>query len=468
MIELDIRTVFFMNGLLYLLLPSVAWAILAGQRSRQVALWCGGGLVFGSGTVLAGMHGWIPEWASLSVPILLAFVSYVARIQSLLLDQGRPWRLRWMVSIVAVAFLVSQWLHFGLGRHGWRAEFFSVVSAAGLLYLARLAWCIGRDENSRSARWIAWVYGVVGAALIFRAFQLHGVEGEVTVMNSGLASSVLALTLLASSVIGHFGYVGLALDRSTRRELDAAIKLARDEESLRLGEQIARLDRQRTLGEMSASLGHELNQPLTAIRTNAQVAQRGLQIGRFDAAQITELLAKIIHNTERATQVIERIRNFIRPSAAVSEPVDLDHVVHEVVELVTDEAAGHRVRIEIATNPLSMRVSGDPIQLSQIVLNVLRNAIEALTSAERREIKITGDRVDNRAILRIRDTGPGFTPEALAQAGTPFFTTKPTGLGMGISISRTIAAQHGGTLTLRNGERGSIIELTLPAATAEV
>ncbi len=108
-------------------------------------------------------------------------------------------------------------------------------------------------------------------------------------------------------MIGHFGYVGLVMDRSRRRELKAAAALARDEERRRLGEQIAQLDRQRSLGELSASLGHELNEPLTAILTNAQAAKRGLEYGRFDALQLTEFFDKIVNNTQRASQTIERI-----------------------------------------------------------------------------------------------------------------------------------------------------------------
>jgi len=272
-------------------------------------------------------------------------------------------------------------------------------------------------------------------------------------------------TTLLASAIGHFSYVGLALDRSMRRELKAATEQARDEENRRLGALIAQLDRQRSLGELSASLGHELNQPLTAILTNSQVAKRGLQNGRFDHAQVVALLDKIVHNTQRASQIIERIRGFIRPSVARSEPVNLRHVVHEVVELVADEARSRKVALVLPAGKPEVMVSGDAIALSQIVLNALRNAIEALTTAPRREINVSCSRMDARVTLRIADTGPGFTPEALNQAGSPFFTTKASGLGLGLAISRSIAQNHGGSLALANAAdgTGAIVELTLPA-----
>jgi len=281
---------------------------------------------------------------------------------------------------------------------------------------------------------------------------------------------LLTLTLLLSAIVGHFGYVGLALDRAMRRELASADERARDEESRRLGSQIAQLDRQRSLGELSASLGHELNQPLTAILTNAQVAKRGLQAGRFDAGQLSDFLDKIIHNTQRASQIIERIRGFIRPSITHREPVNLNLVVAEVAELVADEIYRRQVTLILPTSPAPVLVMGDLIQLSQIILNVVRNSIEALTPMPRREIQITCHFVHGRAILRICDTGPGLTPEVLEQAGKPFFTTKLNGLGMGVSISKSIAAQHGGTLTLANVMNGSgaIAELNLPTLPREI
>jgi C4-dicarboxylate-specific signal transduction histidine kinase len=293
---------------------------------------------------------------------------------------------------------------------------------------------------------------------------LIGFSGDIGLPIEGNSSSIISMVMLLAAVIGHLGYVGLHLDRAMRREVKAASELARDEESRRLGEQIAQLDRQRSLGEMSASLGHELNQPLTAILTNAQVARRGLRTGHFETERHTEFLDKIIQNTQRASQIIDRIRGFIRPSVARSEPVDLNLVVREVIELVADEARSHNVRFVFHGETVALQITGDAIQISQILLNVLRNAIDALKQVAQREIHVSFSKDDGRAIIRIRDSGPGLTPEVMAQVGTAFFTTKPSGLGMGLSISRSIANQHGGTLSIANAERGgALVELNLPA-----
>lgn len=464
MAQMDIRTALLIIGLLYLILPTLTWVFLTGQHTRQVALWCGGGLLAGGGIILSGFRDFVPEWISLFLAALMFQCSHMARIQSLRLDLGIPLRTSWVVGTITVIFLTFLGIQLGLQDAQLRVQYNSCVGAGMLTYIATLAWRIGRDEQSRSAKWIAWVYVLVAIAWLFRAYSVQSVSSDVNVLKQGVSSQLLVLAALLSSVIGHFGYIGLALDRSMRRELKAAEERARDEENRRLSQQIAQLDRQRSLGEMSASLGHELNQPLTAILTNAQVARRGLKTAHFDSDQHAGFLDKIVLNTQRATQIIERIRGFIRPSASRREPVDLMVITLEIADLVADEARSNKVNFFFPENSGRIMVTGDPVQLSQIVLNVFRNAIEALSQVERREIQVTCHIKEGRAILRIRDTGPGLTPEMLAMIGKPFVTTKPNGMGMGFSISSNIAAQHGGKLSVANANGGgAMIELNLPA-----
>jgi len=285
----------------------------------------------------------------------------------------------------------------------------------------------------------------------------------------GSSGGIDALTLGLGMAIGTFMLisVGRHANQMARRELRAAAARARFEERRHLSEQIAQLDRQRSLGELSASLGHELIQPLTAILTNAQIVQRGLQSDRFSAQQHTELNASIILNTKRAADIIERIRTFIRPSDMRLEPVDLHGIAHDVASLIAADVRRDKVELDMLGCEPGTMVMGDAIQLSQIVLNLLRNALDAMGTSAQRQMRVACTAVDGRAVLRISDTGPGLSPDALVKVGTPFFTTKTAGLGMGFSISRSIAAQHGGTLTINNGQRsGAVAELSLPMIVA--
>ncbi|MBF0256361.1 MAG: hypothetical protein HQL47_07845 [Gammaproteobacteria bacterium] len=468
MIPFDRPTAFLIVGILYGLLPIITWLVLARQRSSAVAFWCGGGLLLAAASILVGLQGMISDWVSVAIAFLLTMLSHFSRIQALRLDLGRPWQWRWMLLLTLLLWLIMAGIHWGLQNPLGRAQFVSVVFAVCFIYIALLAREIGQAEQSASARWIAWVYGLVAFAFLIRLVELT-LKGspQVSLSQFGYSSTLLTLTLLLSAVVGHFGYVGLALDRSMRRELAAAAEQARREENQRLGEQIAQLDRQRSLGAMSASLGHELNQPLTAILANAQVAKRGLAKQHYEPAQLTEFLNKIITNTQRASDIIERIRGFIRPVASMREPVDLAAVVAEVAALVADERQGQRVQLRLPPRDSGLQVSGDPIQLSQIILNILRNSLQVLPQVAQREIRVELQRSGERALVKIQDSGPGFAAEVLSQAGTPFFTTKADGLGMGLNISRTIAEQHGGSLSLANGPTGgALLILDLPALPA--
>jgi C4-dicarboxylate-specific signal transduction histidine kinase len=463
MFTFDLHTAFLILGLFYLLLPAFTWVVLAGQRSTQVALWCSGGLMMGTASMLTSVADQVTGWVGIAAAGLLFTMSCVTRIQSLRLDLGTPWRWRWIVTSVLAIFLILIGLHFGLKSPLLRAQTFSLVMASLMAHLAALAWRIGKDEESNSARWIAGIYAIVALALLIRVFLLMRAD-TIVMVREGLSAQILAVSMLFSAVIGHLGYIGLQLDRAMRREFKIEAERVRKEERHHLGEQIAQLDRSRALGEMAASLGHELNQPLTATLTSAQVAKRGMQSGRFDTGQVTELIDKIIYNTKRASQIIERIREYIRPSQTSRMPVDLNLVMLEVKELIANDARIQQAHIEVLTSPLPALVTGDAIQLSQIVLNMVRNAIEAISHVALRKIHLRCNHVGNCVVLHICDTGPGLTAEALSHIGTPFFSTKATGLGMGFSISRSIAIQHGGTLTITNANGGgAIAELILPA-----
>lgn len=261
--------------------------------------------------------------------------------------------------------------------------------------------------------------------------------------------------------------VGINSNRAIRRDLRNVEQRARAEESHHLGEQIAHLDRQRSMGAMANSLAHELNQPLAAILLNAQIVQRGLKTSSLDVTQQAEFNERIIYNTRRAAQVVERVRDFIRPRDMRHAPIQLLEVVQEVASLVADDLRRHEIELVLADCAGTTLVRGDAIALSQVLLNVFRNAIDALAQATRRQIRVSCHQADEHTILRVRDTGFGLSPEAVAKAGEPFFTTKPAGLGLGLSISRSIAAQHGGSLSVSNAAiesgGGAVAELKLPS-----
>lgn len=236
-------------------------------------------------------------------------------------------------------------------------------------------------------------------------------------------------------------------------------------QSLVMAEKIAALDRQRSLGQMSATLGHEINQPLTAIQTSAQALQRSFAVPGFDVAKQEKMAERIVTNVRRAAEIVAKIRNFIKPAQAVNEWVNLSRVIHEVTELLANDAMVNGVQIDMLNIDQPAFVMGDAMQLSQVLVNIARNAMEAMAQVEERVLTIALLAVGQQWHVQLRDTGPGFSGEELHKIGTPFYTSKSTGLGIGLSISGDILKMHNGSLTIGNGGGGGAqLVVCLPRA----
>jgi C4-dicarboxylate-specific signal transduction histidine kinase len=266
-----------------------------------------------------------------------------------------------------------------------------------------------------------------------------------------------------ASVVGNVAFIGIFFERSVKRDILLAQEQARQDENARLNAQIAQLDRQRSLGAMSASLSHELNQPLTAILLDTNMVQRGLQADNLSRTELLENIQAIEHNTQRASQIIERIRNFIRPEKPIRQAIDVNLLTREVHGLMTAELRSQHVHFSFVHDAKPAWVMGDPIQLSQVLLNVYRNALQAVAQVQTRKIVVRTSVQNNAVHVTVQDAGRGFVPETMQHVGEAFFTTKADGLGVGLNISRTIAQQHGGQLLFANAlEGGAQVTLVLP------
>jgi signal transduction histidine kinase len=227
---------------------------------------------------------------------------------------------------------------------------------------------------------------------------------------------------------------------------------------------IAQLDRQRSLGALSASLGHEINQPLTVILANAQIAKRVTNKEPVNSAQLQSLLDKIIHNTRRANLIIERIRSFIKPTNMEMGIVKVGSLVRDTTQYIKEEAMIHHIAIVFDIDDGELLIKGDVIQLSQVLLNLFRNAIEVLKQHTHRRLTILVKHIENVIVTTISDTGSGLSEEALKRAGEAFYTTKADGLGLGLSISKSIIESHHGQLLISNNEEGgACFQICLPA-----
>jgi PAS domain S-box-containing protein len=229
----------------------------------------------------------------------------------------------------------------------------------------------------------------------------------------------------------------------------------------------AHMNRVSVMGELVASLSHEITQPIASVRIYASAAQNFLNIQPPDLGEVREALAGIVGNAGRAGIIIDRIRDQIRKVPPRKERFDLNAAINEVIELGRSAIIKNRVWVQTRLSEGLFPVHGDRVQLQQVVLNLLLNAVEAMDSVEAapRELLIS-TRQDHKGVLvAVHDCGPGIDPERLDRIFNSFYTTKPSGTGMGLSICRSIVNAHGGRLWAEANEpRGAIFQFTLPAA----
>ena len=245
---------------------------------------------------------------------------------------------------------------------------------------------------------------------------------------------------------------------------DITERLALEREATLQREELAHLSRVGMLGELSGSMAHELNQPLAAILSNAQAAQRFLDRAQPDLDEVRASLADIVADDKRAGEVIRRLRAMLKKQAAVHRPLYVNDLVLEVLrmarsDLLNRNASAH---IELASGlPL---VNGDQVQLQQVLINLLLNAGDAMLGSEDRDLTIRS-RLTNQGWVEVSfiDSGPGIPPDDLERIFQPFVTTKRDGIGLGLAVCRSIIAAHGGRLWAENnGARGATLRFALP------
>ena len=225
-----------------------------------------------------------------------------------------------------------------------------------------------------------------------------------------------------------------------------------------------------TIGEMASALAHELNQPLTAIASYNQACVRMLRAGGYDAAELLRYIEKCGEQAVRAGSIINRMREFVRKREPMRSAHELNAIINDAVQMVGIEAERNGVEFELDLAPALPPVSVDAVMIEQVLLNLLRNAIEAMQQVGRgsRKLTLVSARGANAMLqVSLRDTGPGIPAEVAAHLYTPFFSTKPDGMGIGLNISRSIIEFHGGTLWHEPGaDGGCTFHFTLPAQPA--
>lgn len=316
----------------------------------------------------------------------------------------------------------------------------SLEIAAAVLYVAAI---LLSARTGRSG--VILAIGATSAALTFFSYLLN---------NSGLRQQGLVNSVLSLLAIAAVTYLAYRFSQTEARNRAAQAELAH----------MARIT---VLGELAASITHEVSQPLAGIGASAHAAVRWLAVEPAQPEEVRRALALVIRDADRAREVIGRVRALAQRAPPRHEPVDLASTIQDVIGLVRSELRKHDVTLRIELGEGLPVILGDRVQLQQVVLNFLMNAVDAINGSESqfRDVLVSAVTDTRTVTVSVRDTGTGLPDDAIGQAFDAFFTTKPYGMGLGLSISRSIVEAHGGSIhAARNLPHGMVFGFTLPAA----
>jgi len=246
------------------------------------------------------------------------------------------------------------------------------------------------------------------------------------------------------------------MDITERKRADEALRTAQSE--------LAHVTRVITLGELAASIAHEINQPLAAIVTHGEAGLRWLARNPPELGEVRSSLEATVGNGVRAGEIVRQIRGLAKKASPQKTLVDINGCIQEIISLVQHEMAAHRVSLQLRLSPTLPSVLGDKVQLQQVIVNLIINGIEAMTSVtdRQRELVIRSCQQGDHVLVSVQDCGVGIAPEREHQLFQAFFTTKPGGLGMGLSICRSIIEGHLGRLWASSHAEGATFQFALP------
>ena len=308
----------------------------------------------------------------------------------------------------------------------------------------------------------------------------HRDDFSIRVANAGIRTGLFVPLLKDNEIVGiislarkqvqPFTDKQISLFRDFAAQATIALESTRRERQYReIQSELAHANRVATMGQLTASITHEVNQPITAAVTYALAARRFLNAEPPNFHEVDDALSLIVKEGNRAGEVVERVRALIKKAPARKDAVEINDAILEVIALTRREAANNGISVQTQLAEGLPRVQGDRVQLQQVLLNLILNAIEAMREVdeEERELLIGTRNEPDGVSVEVRDSGPGFASAVLERAFEAFYTTKSDGLGLGLSICRSIIEAHNGRLWASpNAPRGAIFRFTVPAHSA--
>jgi signal transduction histidine kinase len=458
---LDNRSLLLVAGGLYLLLSPSIWLILRMPRNRVPLMWCFGGMMIGCGLVLMALRGRVPDELSYVVGQPMMALGVVMITQSLRLDLGRSWPWWWLVLASGTYAAILWWL-LPMASIQTLGVLIRGVNLVTVLILASTAWQVARAESSRNAQLIGYACVLQAAAVMANLVHAGLGSDDIQTLHSSVLSVITSLVLLMVGLMFFMGYLGLALERTTRRRLKLTQEMTRVRQWHEQREALVRRDRERLLGLLADSLGHEILQPLTAALLRVQLGQRQIKAGE-PLAVLLPGIEEVVLNIQRARETVERVRHFVRPLPQRNVAVNMLAQLGHVAQLVRQEALNRHLNLRFEQPEEVLWVQADSLQLSQAVLQVVRNAMTAVEKVPHGSILVKLEATAEQVRVKVIDSGPGLPAQVLQEDGRKPGSWPQSLQGIGLFVVQGILLRHHGWLELGNlPDGGAVVTLVLP------
>ena len=486
----DLRTIIWMDAVLYLMLHGAIWFGLSSHRNRTVALWSVSGMLSAVGLAFIGSRGWFPEVVvSLVGQFLMATGNFGRQIslRSLVEKPSRHYAIGMglfnavYLALIIVMFIehvsdqammlvfygfytVNCFDYFLIGRRikvARLATSYKVVMASGLVF-----------SISLGIKTVALLFGVASPGLY----------------DMGWDQAIVFVGQFVAISLVNVGFIQVVVEQIHQGKRDAEQKWAREQERRRLQDkhqedlttllnereeiirQLTLSNKSAGMGALVASVAHELNQPLTATLLHAELMGSHLKQADLDKAMLQDLSKFIVQDTQRAGDIIRKLRNLFRMGKGEFQRTDFKQLIVDVLGMTQAQLQNQQIEVKTRfATPFDL--TGDVTQLQQVVLNLINNAIDALTMLEDhpRQLTIEGEKGDGYLLLTVTDNGPGISLENQENIFSLFKTSKSEGMGVGLWLSQSIVESHGGHLSFSSVPgQGCTFSLKLPSVDYEI
>ena len=483
--ELHTQTILFMICMAYLVMHAAIWFALSEQRSTQVRLWCISGIISGISVVCLSMRGVVSEFMFIYVGQLLMILGNMGRAIALRMYIPKPLKnalIFYTFSGVVYFIVITSWLEINKPIQQSISLFFGFYTFICLDYFF-VGYALYKKSQTLGPRPVMIAGLTFSLSLGFKTLWVMLGLGAQSPYEPGLDQYVMMVGQFVGITLSSIGFLRIFLERRENMKLETERNLAAAEgkagllaqhknELQNLLTEREEIIRQLTLsnktagmGALVASLAHELNQPLCAIRLNAQLVERQLEEKDIDTLAAKKFLDSVIDDNRRAANIIKKLRSMFGSQSEQHASIDFDQLVEDTVSLVIPNAKSRQIdlRIDLQANSV---ITGDHTQLQQVILNLLNNAVEAFSELVigNKFITVKTHTINNNIVLTVTDNGIGIPEELRPSIFELFKTTKAHGMGIGLWLSKAVVSAHHGEIKFSSSPAGgTCFEVNLPS-----